>query len=52
MRDFEERLNPLRLAEMGIKISQDIDSVPSFHLLLSILASLIASGSNRPCATP
>lgn len=26
VRDFEERLNPLRLAEMGIKISQDIDS--------------------------
>ena len=30
VRDFEERLNPLRLAEMGIKISQDIDSAPFF----------------------
>jgi 26S proteasome regulatory subunit N9 len=29
VRDFEERLNPLRLAEMGIKISQDIDSALS-----------------------
>jgi len=29
VRDFEERLNPLRLAEMGIKISQDIDSTLS-----------------------
>jgi 26S proteasome regulatory subunit N9 len=29
VRDFEERLNPLRLAEMGIKISQDIDSACS-----------------------
>ncbi|KAI9456131.1 hypothetical protein BJY52DRAFT_1277392 [Lactarius psammicola] len=31
VRDFEERLNPLRLAEMGIKISQDIDN-PAQHL--------------------
>ncbi|KAI9509911.1 hypothetical protein F5148DRAFT_977570 [Russula earlei] len=31
VRDFEERLNPLRLAEMGIKISQDIDN-PGQHL--------------------
>jgi 26S proteasome regulatory subunit N9 len=39
VRDFEERLNPLRLAEMGIKISQDIDSAlfllpPLFVLLI------------------
>lgn len=33
VRDFEERLNPLRLAEMGIKISQDIDSTRSSFLL-------------------
>jgi 26S proteasome regulatory subunit N9 len=32
VRDFEERLNPLRLAEMGIKISQDIDSAPVFFV--------------------
>ncbi|KAI0270670.1 hypothetical protein BC834DRAFT_1011448 [Gloeopeniophorella convolvens] len=31
VRDFEERLNPLRLAEMGIKISRDIDN-PAQHL--------------------
>ncbi|KAH9964863.1 hypothetical protein BC827DRAFT_1126950 [Russula dissimulans] len=31
VRDFEERLNPLRLAEMGITISQDIDN-PAQHL--------------------
>jgi len=36
VRDFEERLNPLRLAEMGIKISQDIDSAsPLFPSSLS-----------------
>ena len=32
VRDFEERLNPLRLAEMGIKISQDIDSASPLFL--------------------
>ena len=26
MRDFEERLNPLRLVEMGAKVAEDIDS--------------------------
>jgi 26S proteasome regulatory subunit N9 len=32
VRVFEEHLNPLRLAEMGIKISQDIDAESSsFH---------------------
>ena len=33
VRDFEERLNPLRLAEMGIKISQDIDSASPFFVV-------------------
>ncbi|KAI0246668.1 hypothetical protein BJV78DRAFT_1252599 [Lactifluus subvellereus] len=42
VRDFEERLNPLRLAEMGIKISQDIDN-PAQHLeFLTDLLSRIA----------
>jgi 26S proteasome regulatory subunit N9 len=36
VRDFEERLNPLRLAEMGIKISQDIDSAHSLLLPLIV----------------
>lgn len=26
VRDFEERLNPLRLVEMGAKVAEDIDS--------------------------
>jgi 26S proteasome regulatory subunit N9 len=37
VRDFEERLNPLRLAEMGIKISQDIDSMPNSPLSVLVL---------------
>jgi 26S proteasome regulatory subunit N9 len=36
VRDFEERLNPLRLAEMGITISQDIDSTLSFPLFVLV----------------
>ncbi|KAI0060076.1 hypothetical protein BV25DRAFT_1807834 [Artomyces pyxidatus] len=31
VRDFEERLNPLRLVEMGVKVSRDIDN-PALHL--------------------
>ncbi|KAI0053498.1 hypothetical protein FA95DRAFT_1481942 [Auriscalpium vulgare] len=31
VRDFEERLNPLRLSEMGVKVSRDIDN-PALHL--------------------
>ena len=27
VRDFEERLNSLRLVEMGVKVSHDIESV-------------------------
>ncbi len=49
--DFEERLNPLRLAEMGIKISQDIDSTLSllptpFVLLIDCFRAC------RPRSTP
>lgn len=51
VRDFEERLNPLRLAEMGIKISQDIDSAHS--LLIPLIVLLIDSfRACRPRPTP
>ncbi|KAI0298961.1 hypothetical protein B0F90DRAFT_1729588 [Multifurca ochricompacta] len=47
VRDFEERLNPLRLAEMGIKISQDIDN-PAEHLefLTDLLSRITQDNSS------
>jgi 26S proteasome regulatory subunit N9 len=50
VRDFEERLNPLRLAEMGIKISQDIDSAPSLFFSLSPPNPSVDSSSIGPRA--
>ena len=51
VRDFEERLNPLRLAEMGIKISQDIDS--TLCLLPTPFVLLIdCFRAYRPRSTP
>jgi len=50
VRDFEERLNPLRLAEMGIKISQDIDSAPFPFPGPLFLSSECASRLPRPRA--
>jgi 26S proteasome regulatory subunit N9 len=51
VRDFEERLNPLRLAEMGIKISQDIDS-PLFLLPPLIVLLTDSFRARRPRSTP
>ncbi|KZV72320.1 hypothetical protein PENSPDRAFT_663848 [Peniophora sp. CONT] len=39
VRDFEERLNPLRLVEMGAKVAEDIDN-PAAHL--SFLTDLLS----------
>lgn len=31
VRDFEEKLNQLRLVEMGVKVAKEIDSASSLH---------------------
>lgn len=52
VRDFESKINQLRLAEMGVKVARDIDSMclpfPSLILLVNLIYYLFCRSSNPP----
>lgn len=40
VRDFEGKLNQLKLVEMGVKVSKEIDSESSFWVLRAMSGSM------------
>jgi hypothetical protein len=52
VRDFESKINKLRLAEMGVKVAKDIDSAFSFFVLDWWNWKLTWNPFNRPSNPP